>query len=186
MATKTEVFREKLEAYLSGSKEKKGRILDAVCEVTHMVRKAAIRKFGNLQIRDLAHKDKRGRAVYYTADVTAALKDLGNRQSGLRRALVSSDWRICCYSRARQDVEPRPRSDEEAAADEGGDGETPSGKVPQSKARPQRDVGNISISTEAHHPCLHRPLERQIARTRTDRHRRSLWLDSSWRYGLYG
>lgn len=76
MATKVEIFIEKLEAYLSGSKEGKGRILDAIGEVTGMHRKAAIRKFRNLQLHDPAHKDGRGRTTYYTADAIAALKDI--------------------------------------------------------------------------------------------------------------
>ena len=85
MATKVEIFREQLEPYLSGSKEDKGRILDAVCAVTRMHRKAAIRKFRNLQMRDPARREKRGRATYYTPDATAALKDIwdaGNRVCG--------------------------------------------------------------------------------------------------------
>lgn len=85
MATKVEIFREKLGVYLVADKEEKGRILDAVCSVTGMRRKAAIRKFGNLQMRDPAHKDRRGRETYYTPDATAALKDVweaGNRVCG--------------------------------------------------------------------------------------------------------
>ena len=85
MATKVLIFREKLEAYLSGSKEEKGRILDAVCLVAGYARKAAIRKFRNIQMRDSARPEERGRAAYYTADVTAALKDVwevGNRVCG--------------------------------------------------------------------------------------------------------
>lgn len=85
MATKVEIFREKLEAYLRGSKEDKGRILDAVCELTGMVRKAAIRKFKNLQMRDPSREERRGRAMQYTPDVTAALKyiwEAGNRVCG--------------------------------------------------------------------------------------------------------
>ena len=85
MATKVEIFKEKLEAYLSGSKEEKGPILGAVCAVTGIHRKAAIRKFRNLQMHDRAHREQRGRAAYYTPDTTAALKDIweaGNRVCG--------------------------------------------------------------------------------------------------------
>ena len=85
MATKVEIFREKLGAYLSGSKEEKGRILDAVSSVTGMVRKAAIRKFKNLQMRNHARVEQRGRSIHYTPDVTAALHDIwetGNRVCG--------------------------------------------------------------------------------------------------------
>lgn len=85
MATKVEIFREKLGAYLRADKEGKGRILDAVCEVTGIVRKAAIRKFKRLQMRDPAHRTERGRETYYTKDTTAALHDAweaGNRVCG--------------------------------------------------------------------------------------------------------
>jgi hypothetical protein len=85
MATKNDVYREYLEQYLRGTDPEKGRILDHVCFVTKMHRKAAIRKFGRLQNRDPATEERRGRSVYYTADVVAALKDVwtvGNEVCG--------------------------------------------------------------------------------------------------------
>ena len=49
MATKQEIFNERLKEYLAASKEDKGRVLDAVCNVTGGNRKAAIRRFKTLQ-----------------------------------------------------------------------------------------------------------------------------------------
>lgn len=76
MATKQEVFREKLEAYLGASKEEKGRILDAVCSVTGHRRKSAVRRFRTLQMRSRSFQDKRGRKIIYGPGCTAALKEL--------------------------------------------------------------------------------------------------------------
>lgn len=85
MATKTKIFQEYLAEYLKAGKERKGEILTHVCFVTRMHRKAAIRKFGKLQMRDLAKEERRGRSTFYTTDVTAALKDVweaGNEVCG--------------------------------------------------------------------------------------------------------
>lgn len=76
MGTKNEIFKEHREIYFKAEKEGKGAILSHVCAVTGMARKAAIRKFGTLQKRDPAHAEARGRSIYYTPDVTAALKDV--------------------------------------------------------------------------------------------------------------
>lgn len=85
MATKTEIFREHITAYLKESRAEKGVILERVCGVTGMHRKAAIRKFRKLQLRDGAHQEQRGRSVFYTPDVTAALRtvwEAGNEVCG--------------------------------------------------------------------------------------------------------
>lgn len=86
MATKNEIFAEQKRRYYAGSKDEKGAILDHVCAVTGITRKAAIRKFGVLQERDtVAHRERRGRATRYGPDVTAALKEVweaGNRVCG--------------------------------------------------------------------------------------------------------
>lgn len=74
--TKNEIFEEYKEAYWQASVERKGEILTVVCEVTKMHRKAAIRRFACLQRRDPFKEEVRGRRVYYTPDVTAALKDV--------------------------------------------------------------------------------------------------------------
>lgn len=85
METKNEIFSRYLNEYLTATKEQKLGILTIVCLVTEMHRKAAIRKFRVLQLRDPAHEDGRGRRIYYTPDVTVALKDIweaGNEVCG--------------------------------------------------------------------------------------------------------
>lgn len=76
MATKQEIFREKLEAYLRASKEEKGRILDAVSAVTGCHRKAAIRRFRTLQLRPRSFTERRGKKKVYDHRTTTALKEL--------------------------------------------------------------------------------------------------------------
>ena len=85
MKTKTEIFNEYLEEYLKASKEQKTLLLDHVCFVTKMHRKAAIRKFRALQLRDPGKLERRGRSEYYGPDVTVALKEVweaGNEVCG--------------------------------------------------------------------------------------------------------
>jgi len=74
MATKNEVFAQYRKEYLKSSRERKGAILDAVCEVTGMLRKSAIRKFRRLQMKSGTCHEGRGRPTRYTPDVIAALK----------------------------------------------------------------------------------------------------------------
>lgn len=76
MATKVEIFREKLEAYLRGSKEDKSRILDAVSSVTGHNRKAAIRRFHNLRNQSRHRQEKRGRKRTYDNRLVPPLKEL--------------------------------------------------------------------------------------------------------------
>ena len=73
MATKNEIFKEHLKRYLAADKFGKGEILTHVCAITGTHRKAAIRKFRRIQLRDPARCERRGRHVYYTKDVDAAL-----------------------------------------------------------------------------------------------------------------
>jgi hypothetical protein len=85
MTTKNDIFKEHIKEYLKGDKREKGKILDHVCFVTKMHRKAATRKFGVLQMKDPYISDGRGRSTVYTPDVTAALKDIweaGNEVCG--------------------------------------------------------------------------------------------------------
>jgi hypothetical protein len=85
MATKNNIFDMHLKEYLKADKAQKGEILKHVCFVTGMHRKASIRKFRVLQMRDSCKEEKRGARTYYTADVTAALKDIwkaGNEVCG--------------------------------------------------------------------------------------------------------
>jgi hypothetical protein len=85
MKTKRDIFNEYLTEYLKSSKDEKSLLLNHVCFVTKMHRKASIRKFRALQLRDPYKEEKRGRSEYYTPDVTIALKDIwetGNEVCG--------------------------------------------------------------------------------------------------------
>ena len=84
MGTKQEIFKEKLHEYLRASKEEKGRILDAVCSITGMHRKAAIRRFRIFRLRPHYWKRKRGRDRIY-----------GHRLLSLIRELWETSGRIC-------------------------------------------------------------------------------------------
>src|SRR3989344_3303213 len=76
MATKNNVFEEKIEEYCAAGKKRKSEILDAVCEVSGLTRKGAIKRLRRMQLRGSRALLKRGRPRTYTADVTAALKDV--------------------------------------------------------------------------------------------------------------
>ncbi len=76
MATKNEIFKEHLKHYLAANKLGKSEILTHVCVVTGTHRKAAIRTFRRIQLRDPATSERRGRHVYYTKDVDAALNTI--------------------------------------------------------------------------------------------------------------
>jgi hypothetical protein len=77
MKTIQEVFREKLAAYLVADKTEKGRVLDSVCGITGVHRKAAIRRFKTLQLHTVAmERTRRGRTVIYDAAVVAPLREL--------------------------------------------------------------------------------------------------------------
>lgn len=85
MATKQDIFSEKLGQYCAADKGRKGEVLDSIVAVTGMGRKAAIRRFRRLQLRDPAGQEHRGRPRYYTPDVIAALKevwDIGSEACG--------------------------------------------------------------------------------------------------------
>lgn len=88
MATKNEVFQEHLVRYLKASKHDRGKILDHVCFITRLHRKAAVRKFRQLQMHPFSGGETRGRPLYYTPDVTAALKDVWTASSELCGELV--------------------------------------------------------------------------------------------------
>ncbi len=76
MQIKDDIFNEHSSQYWNADKNEKSKILNAVCAVTKMHRKAAVRKFKRLQGQDPCRIDGRGRPTYYTPDVTAALKDI--------------------------------------------------------------------------------------------------------------
>ena len=85
MKTKKDIFNEYLEAYLKANKAEKTLLLNHVCFVTKMHRKASIRKFRALQLRDPYREEQRGRSEYYGPDVTIALKnvwEIGNEVCG--------------------------------------------------------------------------------------------------------
>lgn len=88
MDTKNDIFQEHVGKYLKASKAERGRILDHVCFVTKLHRKAAIRKFKRLQLRLTKARMARGRPVYYTSDVTLALRDIWEAASGICGELV--------------------------------------------------------------------------------------------------
>jgi len=77
MATKTEVFREHLAAYLKASRQEKKHILDQMTGILGMHRKAVIRALKREQMRDpLIPRRKAGHPLMYTPDVTAALHEV--------------------------------------------------------------------------------------------------------------
>lgn len=78
MATKKDIYKEHLSAWLKvrGNRKKRGEITDHLCFITGMHRNSVPRKFRALQMRDSARIEQRGRAVYYDAAVTAALRDV--------------------------------------------------------------------------------------------------------------
>jgi hypothetical protein len=76
MATKNNIFEEKLEEYCVAGKKRKGEILDAVVEVSGLKRKGAIKRFRAMQMRDPCAGEKRGRPRTYTPDCVAALKEV--------------------------------------------------------------------------------------------------------------
>lgn len=89
METKNNIFNQYKQQYFKAKAEKHGgrqqqkKILDIVCDVTCMNRKAAIRKFRGIQTRDPCREEKRGRTTYYTPDCTAALKDIYDASNSL-------------------------------------------------------------------------------------------------------
>src|SRR3989344_5540617 len=90
MATKNDIFKEYKAEYFKATKERKGEILELVCAVIKIHRKAAIRKFSRLQKKDPSKEDYRGRPTYYTPDVTAALKDVWEWASEICGELLHS------------------------------------------------------------------------------------------------
>ena len=73
MKTIREVFERYKQEYWKGSKIKRSKVLDTVCETTSLHRKSAVRKFRRIFGAKKFEVDHRGRPVMYGADVTAAL-----------------------------------------------------------------------------------------------------------------
>lgn len=87
IVTKKDIFEEHLKAWREarGDRKKRGDIRSHVCFVTGMHRNSVSRKFRVIQMRHPLYADRRGRTVYYTPDVTAALKeiwDIGDEACG--------------------------------------------------------------------------------------------------------
>ena len=81
METKKEVFLRYKKEYFKARKQKGRRkeltaIINTIHNLTSLTRKSIIRTFKRLQTKESAHSERRGRRVYYTPDVTAALKDI--------------------------------------------------------------------------------------------------------------
>ena len=87
MTTKTNIFEEYKTQYFKANKRQKGEILNHVCFVTKAHKKSAIRKFRSIQNKDPweEQREKRGQTLFYTPDVTTALKEVweaGNEVCG--------------------------------------------------------------------------------------------------------
>lgn len=76
MTTKKELFGIELNHYLQATKKDKKIILDGLERQTKMHRKALIRAFKELQLKDRSVPEHRGRSVYYTPDVIYALHQI--------------------------------------------------------------------------------------------------------------
>lgn len=76
MQYKKGVFEEKCEEYWKARKKRKSVILSSLVEVTGLTRKACIKRFRLLQVRDPSCLEQRGRPRYYTPDVIAALLEV--------------------------------------------------------------------------------------------------------------
>lgn len=76
MATKNNIFEEKVREYWQASKKRKSELLNAVVEVSGLTRKGVIKRFRAMQVRDPGTTERRGRPRTYTTDVIAALKEI--------------------------------------------------------------------------------------------------------------
>ena len=78
MATKITVYKEHLAIWLRArhDRKKRGEINRMIADATHIHVRSVSRVFKRLQMRDPLRTDGRGRSVYYTPDVTAALRQV--------------------------------------------------------------------------------------------------------------
>lgn len=84
METKHNILKDTLEEYLKADRKEKTILLDRLAKTVRMHRKAVIRRLGILQSTNSAYvEEHRGRPMYYTADVVAALKDVWDASNGL-------------------------------------------------------------------------------------------------------
>lgn len=110
MATKNDIFKEKLPEYLSSDKQRKSEILNAVCEVSGLTRKGAIKRFRRLQLRPASWSGRGGRPVTYTKDVDAALYDIWSASNYLCGELLHGA--IASYINSLIQANEWPHSDE--------------------------------------------------------------------------
>jgi hypothetical protein len=87
MATKQEIFREHLGVWLAarGDRKRRGEIIKQVSAIAKIHPKSVGRAFRRVQLSSASRETLRGRSVYYTKDVDAALYDLweaANRPCG--------------------------------------------------------------------------------------------------------
>jgi len=80
MITKNSIYQEHLKEWLKAKddKKKRGEIVKNICFVAGVHPKSVPRSFQRVQMRSPSDTERRGRAVYYTPDVTAALKEVWN------------------------------------------------------------------------------------------------------------
>lgn len=78
MAIKQSIFKEHLAKWLAieGDREKRGEMVKEISQIAKIHKKSVPRSFRRVQMHDPGVEEHRGRSAYYTADVTAALKEL--------------------------------------------------------------------------------------------------------------
>jgi hypothetical protein len=106
MATKTDIFKRYLGEYLKANKQRKGEIIKHINDVAGLHPQSIIRWFRVQQKRHPLDYETRGRPVYYTPDVTAALKEIwtmsgelcGDNLAGLLAPYVTALTRACQWT----------------------------------------------------------------------------------------
>ena len=104
MATKNDIFKRKSKEYRQANKVRKGEILDAVCEVSGLTRKGAIKRFKRLQLTPKSKQSRAGRPTIYTKDVVKALFDVWQASNQLCGELLHPMIReyVSCMIRDNQ------------------------------------------------------------------------------------
>ena len=78
MAIKQSIFKEHLTEWLAigGDRKKRCEMVREISQIAKIHKKSVPRSFRRVQMHDLCIPERRGRSIYYTADVSAALKEL--------------------------------------------------------------------------------------------------------------
>lgn len=78
MAIRQSIFKEHLIKWLAceGDRKKRGEMATEISHIARVHKKSVPRSFRRAQMHDPCLPERRGRSAYYTADVTAALKEL--------------------------------------------------------------------------------------------------------------